>query len=418
MDNGLTFDGTTRFPIVSPSSVEELSALVRQAASEKNGLYPFGGRTMIDLGLPPVKPGYVVDMRQLNQVIDYPARDMTITVQAGITIAKLREILKAEKQQLPVDVPLPDQATLGGAIAANASGPRRYGLGTLRDYVIGISAVNDAGEEIKAGGRVVKNVAGYDLMKLFTGSLGTLVIITQVTLKLKPITDSAVWHAFAVLPARLGASLDRLHASKTRPVALDYLDPAASRELAGSGKLKLPAHDGTSGNLIVGFEDNFKAVTWQNETLRQENQLERSAVREYTGIEQTNLLACLTDFQLWPEAAFTFKANIVSSTVAEFCQRAASLQPQPLVQAHAGNGIIHGHVKDLTLDQARSMLETLGGVVAKVNGNLVVTRCPAGWKKDLPIWGRPTDDRVLMKAIKDKLDPGGIFNPGRFVDGI
>src|SRR5262245_21138531 len=132
---------------------------------------------MLHLGLPPVKPGYAVDLRGLDQVIDYPARDMTITVRAGITIAKLQEILAKENQRLPVDIPDSEIATLGGAIAVNASGPRRYGFGTLRDYLIGISFTDDGGKEAKAGGRVVKNVAGYDLCKLHIGALGTLGIV-------------------------------------------------------------------------------------------------------------------------------------------------------------------------------------------------------------------------------------------------
>ena len=139
-------------PVLQPESVAELGDLVRRAAAEGNALYPLGGRTMLDYGLPPTKPGMAVDLRGLNQVIDYPARDMTVTVQAGITIAKLQELLATENQRLPVDVPLPDQATLGGALATNASGPRRYGFGTLRDYVIGISVMNDEGQETKAGG--------------------------------------------------------------------------------------------------------------------------------------------------------------------------------------------------------------------------------------------------------------------------
>src|SRR5262249_22812669 len=149
-------------------------------------IYPLGGRTMLDLGLPPTRPGLAIDLRRFDAVIDYPARDMTVTVQAGLTVAKLQALLAAENQRLPIDVPHAEQATLGGALAANVSGPRRYGFGTLRDYVIGISVVNDEGQEVKAGGRVVKNVAGYDLCKLYVGSLGTLGIITQVTLKLRP----------------------------------------------------------------------------------------------------------------------------------------------------------------------------------------------------------------------------------------
>src|SRR5207302_5553522 len=117
---------------------------------------------------------------------DYPARDMTITVQAGITLAQLQTILAGEKQRLPVDVPRADRATLGGTLATNPSGPRRYGFGTWRDYVIGISVINDEGHEVKAGGRVVKNVAGYDRCKLYISSIGTLGTIRQVARKLKP----------------------------------------------------------------------------------------------------------------------------------------------------------------------------------------------------------------------------------------
>src|SRR5207302_1703443 len=115
-------------------------------------LYPLGGRTMLGLGLPPARPGWAVDSTGLSRVIDYPARDMTITVQAGIRFAPLQRVLATENQRLPVDVPQPEQATLGGVLATNTSGPRRFGFGTLRDYVIGISWLDDQGHEVKAGG--------------------------------------------------------------------------------------------------------------------------------------------------------------------------------------------------------------------------------------------------------------------------
>src|SRR5262245_38483222 len=144
---------------------------------------------MLDLGLPPSRSGLGIDLTALDRVIDYPARDMTITLEAGITLARLQALLAKEGQRLPVDVPRPEQATLGGALATNTSGPRRFGFGTWRDYVIGITTINDQGQETKAGGRVVKNVAGYDLCKLHIGALGTLGIISQVTLKLRPLPE-------------------------------------------------------------------------------------------------------------------------------------------------------------------------------------------------------------------------------------
>ena len=169
-----------------------------------------------------------MDLCGLDQVIDFPARDMTITVQAGITIARLRNIVGRENLRLPIDVARAEQATLGGTLATNTSGPRRYGFGTLRDYVIGISAVNDMGHEFKAGGRVVKNVAGYDLCKLLVGSLGTLAIITQVTLKLRPRVEEQALVTVACETDALEKTLDQLHGSRTRPTCLELLNrPAA-----------------------------------------------------------------------------------------------------------------------------------------------------------------------------------------------
>ncbi len=223
--------------------------MVCRAADEGVGLYPVGGGTMLHLGLPPIRPGYAIDMRGLNQVIDYPARDMTVTVQAGITIAKLQKLLASENQRLPIDVPNPESATLGGAIAANVSGPRRYGFGTFRDYVIGISFTDDRGHEVKAGGRVVKNVAGYDLCKLQIGALGTLGIITQATLKLKPLPED---QALIIVPSelqRLGELLDVIHASQTRPVCIEV-------------------HSQPEPMIIVGYEENSDAVAWQVEQLK------------------------------------------------------------------------------------------------------------------------------------------------------
>ena len=219
----MTIDAFHPVETHAPTTSAEVGEIVRSAASRGLAVFPFGGSTMLDLGLPPDRPGIAIGTKGLDRIIDYPARDMTISVEAGITIEKLQAQLRTENQRLAVDIPLPHLATLGGAIAANASGPRRYGLGTLRDYIIGIHAVNDEGHEIKGGGRVVKNVAGYDLMKLFTGSLGTLGIITRATLKLKPIPEASALLCMVCPASGLADLLDKLHATQTRPTVLEVL---------------------------------------------------------------------------------------------------------------------------------------------------------------------------------------------------
>src|SRR5262249_22488607 len=160
------------------------------------------------------------------RVIDYPAADMTITVEAGITLGALRAVLAENRQRLLIEAPHPDRATLGGIYATNASGPRRFGIGGPRDQIIGVSFLTADGALVKGGGRVVKNVAGYDFPRLLTGSLGTLGIITQLTQKVRPIPEASalVWVPFANVDG-LGTSLDRLNTSGTRPVSIDLLDP-------------------------------------------------------------------------------------------------------------------------------------------------------------------------------------------------
>src|SRR5262249_35914073 len=150
--------------------------------------------------------------------------------------------------------------TLGGILSTNASGPRRFGYGTLRDYVLGISAINDEGHQIKAGGRVVKNVAGYDLCKLFIGGLGTLGIVTQVTLKLRPLAEENALIVLVYDKKQLKPMLDLLQQTRTRPVCLDLLNPPAAKKIFSDARL--PALD-APWTLLVGFESNDQDLEWQ-----------------------------------------------------------------------------------------------------------------------------------------------------------
>lgn len=367
---------------------------------------------MLAQGNVPTSPGMAIDMRSLNAVIDYPARDMTITVQAGITVDALQRVLRAEGQQLPVDVPLAGTATLGGAVATNASGPRRFGHGTLRDYIIGISVATYEGNEIKAGGRVVKNVAGYDMMKLYNGSFGTLGIITQLTLKVKPLPEATALYLAPCPPEVTQTVTSRFLANtRTRPSIVSIANRAASKQYLGAPM--------SSEYLLIGLEEKKTAVDWQIGQLNQElpSELENySSV--IVGDDATATLTRWVDFPLLGDGV-AFKANLLPAETVSFFRLADSTSPGPALLAHVGNGIVYGHFPaDATRDQVAMAINKLLDAAVAARGNLVVTRCPADWKSSLPVWGRSTPDRKLMKAIKDKLDPGRTFNPGRFVDGI
>ena len=185
-------DGRRAVAVDRPESVAALREAVARRASEGLAIYPQGGRTSLDYGGIPRRPGVALDVTALDGVIDYPAADMTVTVGAGITLAKLQAVLATEGQFLPIDAPHAERATLGGVYATNTCGPRRFGWGRPRDQIIGVSFVTADGKEVKGGGRVVKNVAGYDFPKLMTGSMGTLGIITQMTLKVRPRPGASV----------------------------------------------------------------------------------------------------------------------------------------------------------------------------------------------------------------------------------
>lgn len=386
MAETILIDGFGPVPVHRPYSVADAGEQIRVAAASKQAIYPLGGRTALEIGVPPTKPGIAIDLRGLNSVIDYPAADMTVTVQAGMSASDLQTLLAKERQWLPVDLARPDAATLGGAVAVNASGPKRLGYGTLRDYLIGISFLTDAGEEVKGGGRVVKNVAGYDLMKLQIGALGTLGVITQLTFKVKPIPEERAVLIFGTTTDRIASTLDKLHATNGRPIAVDVLNPSAANA-AG-----LPTS--SPWTVVVGFEEKVVTVSAQLGTVQMEFG-QSGDVR--TGDDAVAVWSKLTDLPCRAESTFVRKASVRPSQVAEVLANAEGTVD--LIHAHALSGIIWLH------SAAESTLAIPGTVVTRT--------APAEWKTPERVWGKPASDWALKAHIKQTLDPGKVFNPGR-----
>lgn len=346
-----------------------------------------------------------VDTTKWDTVIDYPARDMTITVQTGIRIAELERILADENQRLPIDIPQSAEATLGGAIACNVSGPSRYGYGTFRDYLIGMTAVDGTGRQFSAGGRVVKNVAGYDLCKLIIGSVGTLGVLTQVTLKTRPTCSGQAFVCSGFEDARALKEVMRvLNLSETRPVMLDVLSGEQCLQTLG-----LPALPYV---LCCGFEGTDNEVAWQCERVQTEitpvRPIEMGVV---SGDEATRLKQGLTEHPA-QEASLTFRIETTPSQalshVEDLCVHCQS------IQAHAGNGVVIGHLADTFSDsqQAQQFIADTRATVAASGGTLVVTHVCNEWKADIDYLGSAPATWPLMQGIRDQLDPHRILNPG------
>jgi len=340
-------------------------------------------------------------LHRLDRVIDYPARDQTITVEAGIRVAELQRLLAAERQRLPIDIPQADRATLGGAIAENVSGPARYGHGTLRDYVIGIRAVDGRGRLFAAGGRVVKNVAGYDLCKLLVGSRGTLAAIVETTLKLRPLPETrrCVWANWtdwsAVEPA-----LVRLLTSATRPMAIELFDQSLGRQLAheaaagdcdGAASIGAASQPGaaavigeisafgtlpTEGPcLCLGFEGSDRESAWQCEEATRE--LRESGAREIVTIDSAGtarLWSVLTELPAALARHGLCEAAVLPSRIVELVRQGAEAGLR--VRAHAGNGIVHAVARDGLSDPERCQrlavfqraVEQCGGRIGRREG--------------------------------------------------
>ena len=391
--------------------------MAENAVGDKRTLAPVGGRTALHYGFKAEPPRTVIAMSGLGRVVDYPARDMTITVEAGMRVDELQTTLASERQRLPIDIAQAERATVGGALATNTSGPRRFGHGTFRDFVIGISAVDAHGRAFKAGGRVVKNVAGYDICKLLVGSRGTLAIVTQVTLKLRPLaeTSALLWSSFASL-GDLDRALERLMTSDARPVAIEVLNPAAASLIAASSRCELPVDQPV---LCLGVEGSRREVDWQIETLRREvapfGVTSSNVVSEP---EATAMWQALTEFQTCADDPLTFQANVRPSQCVAFLERATKLSVA--VQAHATNGIVIGQLPEsaATVDETTTILNELRQAARSSNGNLHILHCDPEWQPLLPMCGDPEPTWPLMKQLKQKLDPNGLLNPGLFVDGV
>jgi glycolate dehydrogenase FAD-binding subunit len=398
-----------------PGTQDGLASIVREAFETATPLYPIGGGTSLDFGLPAKDPGKGLSLGKLNRILDYPARDMTVTVEAGVTMKSLTELLAKERQRLPIDVPQVEQATIGGVIATNWNGPRRYGLGSVRDYVIGISAVDGRGQPFKGGGRVVKNVAGYDFCKLLTGSLGTLGVITQVTLRLRPIPEQSALIACAVTNAAAAEKLlAALVASQTAPTAIELLAGPAWQ--ADPALQSLATAEPDHVFLVVGVEGTAPEVEFMVRQLTHEWRELGVAAPLVVG-ETAALWQRLIEFPAAGDSPLVLKASVVPCGTTALIDAARRLDPGCSIQAHAGNGSLVIKFSEFPAQGlSRALVGNLQPAAAAHRGHVMVLSNPSRAEMThQSAWGATDAPLELMTAVKWRFDPKDILNRGRFV---
>ncbi len=409
-------EGRTPEAAVFPGSVEEARSVVEVAGAAGMPIVPWGGGTAASVGTPARRAGLVVGLARLARLIEHEPGDLTVTVEAGMTVAALQSALRARGQWLSLDPADPERATIGGVIAANASGPRRHLYGTARDLLIGVTVVTGEGAIVRGGGKVVKNVAGYDVPKLFAGSYGTLGILVEVTLKLRPAPDAE--RLVSVGFDRLkdaGAAARAVTASDLIPNALDLLDADAGRAL---GLAAAPA-------LVVGFDGLLEQVEWQcAELTRLTAPLGGHRIETLSPDTWSRLVTAARS--AFDAPAALMKLAVLPAAVAETMEQGANAARQRGLgtawSGHAGIGVLYAALASPPESPEPGPIATVLGewrALARAGGgHAVLEAAPLAVKAHVPVWDDPGAAERIMQRIKAQLDPLNILNPGRFVAGI
>ncbi|MCL6543283.1 MAG: FAD-binding oxidoreductase [Roseiflexus sp.] len=392
--------------VVTPGNVEELQATLRIAAEHRAALAPWGGGTQQLIGAPPTRLDLVVRTTRLNRVLAHTPDDLTISVEAGMTFGALRTYLAQHGQMLALDPPLPDRATIGGLIATATDGPRRLGYGTLRDVLIGIAVVEVGGRLSRGGGMVVKNVSGFDMMKLYLGSFGTLAVIASANFKLLPQPRAAgtILCRFND-PKPAFAALDELDGTQLAPVAAEYLNRSALAAVGQSGVCALALMAEGLPQAVERQMNDMSAIMRRHGA---------QSVEWLHGGEAEALWSAIADLPQTATLAAdeaVVKLSVlptdVASAIAQCEASAARVGSSVAINARALSGVLYARVRSVTAAALTTLTAELPGL------QWVATTLP-----DTPRWGAPPQGLDVMRRIRDEFDPLHLLNPGRFVPGL
>jgi glycolate oxidase FAD binding subunit len=408
-------EGRTPDAAVFPGSTEEVAAVVTLAAEAETPVVPWGGGTAASVGLPAARAGIVLGLARLNRLLEHEPGDLTATVEAGLTMAALQAALRGRGQWLSLDPADGERATVGGVLAANASGPRRHLYGTARDLLIGVTVVTADGAVVKGGGKVVKNVAGYDLPKLFIGAWGTLGVIVEATVKLRPVPDAErlVGVGFDRLKDA-GAAVRAVMGSDLIPNAVELLDAAAAAALGVAAP---------GAALLVGFDGLAEQVEWQCAELgRLAGSLGGRELRALPPETWPRLAAGAAG----PGAVAVMTFSVLPTQAAELMEQGADAARARGLQtawaAHAGVGVVRAALASeaggLEPGPVAAALAEWRELARAGGGQATLERAPLAVKALVPVWDDPGAGGRIMQRIKRELDPKNILNPGRFVAGI
>jgi glycolate oxidase FAD binding subunit len=391
--------------VYEPASLQEAADVLAECAARKEALLFTGGRTSLELGAPPTRLDALVSTRRMTRILEHAPSDQIVSVEAGLPLASLQRALASSGQRLALDPPLPEKATLGGLIASNAFGPSRARFGSVRDLLIGVTLVRADGTVAQGGGKVGKNVAGFDLPKLMVGSLGTLALVAEATFRLHPRPEL---ECTVLLEGRSPADVmrvcDAVRAAQIEPASV----AATTTGLAFSLDLAVRFEGFAAG--VASQRDAFLAL----EAVRSgaatvlDDASARSRGERHDALRTSGALrakACGIPHELSGHAGRLFGPLL-------------SALSSPAMVWYPTLGIVFASGEpDDEAAAARSLADARAELV-KRGGSLVLETAPESLRRVLDVWGPPPAALAVMKRMKEALDPDRRLAPGRFAGGL
>lgn len=385
--------------VVEPESADEIREALRKCEADQLTLVPLGAaRTLSQIRRSPVALG--VSLARMRRVIAYEPDDMTIVVEAGMTLGELNRLCAEHRQRLPIDPREPDRTTVGALIGASQAGPSRLSEGTVRDLLIGVGFVGHGGRLARGGGRVVKNVAGYDLMKVMTGSFGTLGIVVEAAFKVRPVPEN---YTLAV------RKFDRDTAAFEAASALHETLAMVHLEVLSPGPSATLGYD-YDWVVMGGFAGNRAELDYQRAKILD---VLGSEAKVLEGTAAEAAFASLRDMEL-PAEGLAAQLAVKPAELAQ-CVRECSGE----YCAHIGSGVAQIWFEEIGEDTAEQTVTRWREMAHRGDGNLRVLQAPKATRAGIEFFDHPPAGALgLMKRLKQTFDPAGVFNPGCFVGGI
>ena len=412
---------------VRPGTNQEVAQVVRFSAAEKLALVPVGARTKLGMNFPPRRYDLALDMTRLDHVVAYDPDDLTLSVEPGIPLRKLADVLAEHGQFIPLAVPFLRTATVGGTIASGVDSPLRQFYGTARDYTLGMEFVTGDGQIVKSGGRVVKNVSGFDLHKLMIGSLGSLGVLTKINFRTFPAPREPRGFVAYFDSAQSAVELrQRIAKSPLRPLTLEILSPQAAESLSSSaaeqtepGQLRAYALASGRWTFVASYAGTEEVLKRYERGLRQmagaadSVSLGKGAAVVALGRVREFIPIALES----SPATIIVKASVLPARMGEVLAEAESISAELDVRSAAiarGVGAIYFALLPEARDEenrsrAARAVASLRDACVRRNGNFTVAWCPGEWRGTLPKLETRSGELELMRKLKSVFDPSGVF---------